>query len=273
MKEIKDNKSNEEERIANLYDEVIKYLEEKKSEMFESINHIFASNADKLSEKLDYFSAKMEDAEELKAHVVAVMNNSSPQINEVMERYTHFLRENSDSNKLNLELVEYKFAHDDENKLIKYLNNFGDLKSKTKYIRFHPKNSQSLSYNPQTFSNDNIGNINVGSSNSNLHGNLHSNLNFEHQFKNLNLHTNNLNTNAPSSGLKKNYESNFTSNNKYPHLYQNEILNTSELLNENNEYIGGRMNTQKHTNNSYLTGSKDLLSSDPNFRPSSSSKQ
>jgi hypothetical protein len=114
LKEIKDNKASEEERVANLYEEVIKYLEEKKGEMFESINTMFATNADKLSEKLDHFSNKMEEAEELKAHLVAVMNNSSPLINEVLQRYTQFVKEASDVSKLNLELLELKFSHHDE---------------------------------------------------------------------------------------------------------------------------------------------------------------
>lgn len=237
LKEIKENKSTEEERVANLYDEVIKYLEEKKNEMFDSINSIFANNADKLSEKLDFFSSKMEDAEELKAHIVAVMNSSSNQINEVMQRYTQFMRETNDSNKLNLELVEFKFSHDDENKMIKYLNNFGDLKSKTKHIRFMPKGNEnfSVAYSPQD--------------------------NEDLQFKNMSI-----------QNKKKNYESKVTANNKYPNLFQNEVLNTSELLNDKEEF-SGRANTQTNYLSANLNASDYLAKPYNNLlRPPSSSK-
>ena len=288
LKDIKDNKTNEEERVSNLYDEVIKYLEEKKSEMYENINNMFANNADKLSEKLDYFSTKMEDAEELKAHIVAVMNNSSYGIHEVLERYTQFIRENSDSNKLNLELIEYKFSHDDENKLIKYLNNFGDLKSKSKYIRFAPKNNNN---NPVVVSNlNNLTGLNsnnsILNSNSNLN-NLYSghqkdnNSNLDYQFKNLSINSNPV-------PQKKNYESNFSANNdrnnnhtlaKYNNIYdRNDVLNTSELVNDDNQYVP-RMESYNNKTSSVGTGNflissnnNDLMASDPNFRPSSSSK-
>jgi len=243
LKDIKDNKSAEEEKISNIYDEAIKFLDEKKNEMFENINTIFANNADKLSEKLDYFSTKMEDAEELKLSVVNIMENNNYQINDLLERYSQFTRENLDSTKLNLELTEYKFSHEDQNKLIKYLNNFGDLKSKLKIIRFFSKNN----------------NVSSKTSNSILENNsipTQSN-NMELQYKNIN---NNLN-----NSLKKPYDSNFSAVNKYH--YSNDLLNSSELLNDNSTY--GRINTQKQTN--YTFNVNELLVTDPNLRPNSSS--
>jgi hypothetical protein len=237
LKEIKENKVTEEERVSNLYDEIIKYLEEKKNEMFENISNMFATNADKLSEKLDYFSNKMEDAEELKANIVAVMNinSSSNSVNEVLQRYSQFMREANDSSKLNLELIEYKFSHDDENKMYKYLNNFGDLKSKTKHIRFMPKGSDnySVAYNPQE----------------------------KEEFKVKNQDT-----------KKKNFDNNFTANNKYSNLFQNDALNTSELLNENNDF-SVRANTQNNYMGNNLNTSDYLAKPYTNLlRPTSSSK-
>lgn len=136
LNDIKKNKFNEEQRVIQFYDKIIKYLEERKSEILENINIIFSQNADKLSEKLDYFSNKMEDAEDLKKNIIAVSNGETNRINEVMNDYMQYLREANDSSKLNLELTEYKYVNDDENKLLKYLHNFGDLKSKQKLIRF-----------------------------------------------------------------------------------------------------------------------------------------
>jgi len=136
LNDIKKNKFNEEQRVIQFYDKLIKFMEERKVELLENINIIFSQNADKLSEKLDFFSTKMEDAEDLKRNIVAVSNGETSRINDVINSYMQYLREANDSSRLNLELTEYKYVSDDENKLLKYLNSFGDLKSKEKLIRF-----------------------------------------------------------------------------------------------------------------------------------------
>jgi len=136
LNDIKKNKQNEEQRVLQFYDKIIKFLEEKKLENIENIGMIFSQNAEKLSEKLDYFSTKMQDAEDLKANIIGVSNGDSSRINEIMNSYNQFIKENCDSSKLNLELIEYKYVHEDENKIFKNLNNSSDLKSKQKLIKF-----------------------------------------------------------------------------------------------------------------------------------------
>lgn len=136
LNDIKKNKQTEEQRVLQFYDKLIKFLEEKKVENIENIGMIFSQNAEKLSEKLDYFSTKMQDAEDLKANIIRVSNGDSTRINEIMMSYNQFIKENSDGSKLNLELIEYKYMHEDENKIFKYLNNSSDLKSKQKMIKF-----------------------------------------------------------------------------------------------------------------------------------------
>ena len=84
---------------------MLKFLEEKKVENIENINMIFSQNAEKLSDKLDYFSTKMQDAEDLKANIIGVSNGDSSRINEIMNSYNQFIKENSDGSKLNLELI------------------------------------------------------------------------------------------------------------------------------------------------------------------------
>ena len=255
---------------------MLKFLEEKKLDILDNIKNIFAGNAEKLSDKLDYFSNKMGDAEELKAHIVAVMNSQSFLINEVMESYTAFIRDANDPNKLNLELTEYKFSHDDESKLTKYLNNFGDLKSKTKFIRFKPKSG---GINTNNVNNSNLSNANnygqiynTNNRNQKIEPSPQSQqgINMDYQFRSLNI-GNNL-----GSSIKKNYESNFTANNNYPINYQNELINSSELHNNEVNDYATRMQTQQKQ--SYgrdrdiasLTNSKELT--DQVYRPVSSSK-
>jgi len=141
LNDIKKNKFSEEQSVVDFFDKVIKFMQTKKNECVENISIIFSQNADKLSEKLDYFSNKMEDAEDLKRNIISVTNGETIRLNEIMNSYTQYFREANDSTKLNLELMEYKYIHDDENKIIKYLNNFGDLKSKQKLIRFSNSNN------------------------------------------------------------------------------------------------------------------------------------
>lgn len=111
-------------------------------ENIENIGMIFSQNAEKLSDKLDYFSTKMQDAEDLKANIIGISNGETTRMNEILNTYGQFLKENSDSSKLNLELIEYKYVHEDENKLFKNLNNSSDLKSKQKLIKFSTMNSR-----------------------------------------------------------------------------------------------------------------------------------
>ena len=160
---------------------------------------------------------------------------------------------------------------------MKYLNNFGDLKSKSKFIRFTPKVTNPINNNMLTSNLNNLTGLN--SNNSNSHLNSHSNLNnlysphqkenTDYQFKNLSL---------ISNPPKKNYDSNFSANNatsnKYNHYGQSDVLNTSELVNDENQYHA-RMDSQNkssNTGNFLVSSNQDLITSDPNFRPSSSSK-
>ena len=52
-----------------------------------------------------------------------------------------------DNSYYDLNINQYKFTHDDENKAIKYLNNFADLKCKKRLIKFNDNNSQLINYN------------------------------------------------------------------------------------------------------------------------------
>ena len=142
LKGIKENKSKEEEKVITLYDALIKSLEQKKEEYIDSINSIFSFNADKLSEKLDVFSSKMEEAEEFKVAVNQLINNPEYgfQVVDVINHYQSFIKEGEDYSKNNLEMIEYKFNHENESKIAKYLQGIVELKQKQKIVKFKPKN-------------------------------------------------------------------------------------------------------------------------------------
>ncbi len=265
LNDIQNNKQAEVERVNNFYDEIQKFLDEKKLQTFEKIENMFSTNTENFSKQLNYFSSRMEDAELIKAKLMEVMNDNSSKITQALEKYGEFVKESNDSSKFNMELFEYKFSHDDESKLYKYLGNFGDLKTVKKNIRFTPKNT--LNYLQQKLTNMNL-NINPLTSSSSA-GN--TDMNYDYQFKKIDkLSMNsvglnhNLNINASQS--QKNYD---TANNhhtpsgnynKFSNPYHNEILNTSDLLIENDfiERSGPGMISKGHKGNHSYISKTDL---------------
>ena len=136
LKDIKDNKNSEEKKINFYFEHILKYINTKKEEILSKIDSIFTANATKLSQKLENFSAQIELGENLKGLIDEYDRNNRYGYNEIYETYLKLesLNEGEKNNKINLQ--EYKFIHDDETKMIKYINNFGDIKSIFKYIPF-----------------------------------------------------------------------------------------------------------------------------------------
>ena len=128
LKDIKDNKNSEEKKINFYFEHILKYINTKKEEILSKIDSIFTTNATKLSQKLENFSAQIELGENLKGLIDEYNRNNKYGYNEIYETYLKLesLNEVEKNNKINLQ--EYKFIHDDETKMIKYINNFGDIK-------------------------------------------------------------------------------------------------------------------------------------------------
>ena len=137
LKDIKDNKKREEKKVIFYFEHIFKYINTKKEEILSKIDSIFTENATKLSQKLENFSTQIEVGENLKALVNEFNKNNNYGYNDIYDSYLKLesLHESEKNNKINLQ--EFKFIHDDETKMIKYINNFGDIKSIYKYIPFH----------------------------------------------------------------------------------------------------------------------------------------
>jgi len=269
------------ERVSNFYDEVEKFLEEKKLQTFEKIENMFTNNTENFSKQLNYFSSRMEDAETIKSKLIEVTNDNPLKISEALESYVEYVKESNNSSKYNMELFEFKFSHDDESKLFKYLSNFGDLKTLKKNIRFTPKNT--IDYLQKKLTN-----IHTSSSASNQNNEM----NYDYPYKKiekLNLNSigsgiNNVTTNSnlnANQAKAKNYENlnNFpTPKDKYNKyggsLLQSEILNTSDLLSENefNERIGPGAAKGNKINYSYNSKTDLNGNNDSNFIVGNSSK-
>ena len=134
LKDIKKNKEIEEKNINTYFDHIFKYLTNKKTEYLSQIDSIFTDNAKKLSQKLEIFSEQIELGESLKG----IINNYDQNCNfdEILETYAKLQAIKSNDLDYQINLQEYKFSHDDETKIMKYINNFGDIKTINKYIAF-----------------------------------------------------------------------------------------------------------------------------------------
>ena len=166
LKDIKDNKNHEEKKVNFYFEHILKYINTKKEEILSKIDSIFTENATKLSKKLENFSEQIELGESLKGLINDYNKNNNCSYNDIYESYLRLesLNEAEKNNKINLQ--EYKFIHDDETKMIKYINCFGDIKCIYKYATFHGdiQNYYDIDYNNEIIDeNNNIYNNNIHS--------------------------------------------------------------------------------------------------------------
>lgn len=141
LKDIKDNKAKEEEIVNNFYNHLISLLENKKNEYLDKISNVFSSNADKLADKLDKFSQRMEEAEDFKMVILQLVNNplAGSQVPEILTHFENYVQNLDEENNF-MDLTEYNFQCENENKISKYLISTGDIKLTSKTVKFVPKN-------------------------------------------------------------------------------------------------------------------------------------
>ena len=77
--------------------------------------------------------------------------------NEGIDKYNNFIRDINDFSKFDLNINVFNFAHDDENKVIRYINNFADLKSRKKTIRLNVNENGNENF-IKLLNNNNFGN-------------------------------------------------------------------------------------------------------------------
>ena len=168
----------------------------KKNDEITKLRELYSANIKTLNSKIETFTDRIETYEKIKEDFVTVGEQAPFEFNHMIDSYNSILRDMSDNEKYEINLNFYNFAHDDLNKALKYFNNFADLKSKKKIVRYDEyKNSN----------------------NSNLSGILEKNMDDEliNQLSNIDLfsgkstHNFNLNINNLNNRFKKNLHSNF----------------------------------------------------------------
>ena len=156
LNEIQINKENEENKVSEIYDQLITYLVNNRNVCLSKIDDFFKQNTQYISNKLDYFAKNIEDGEKIKEELIEIANQPSGKFNQVIDKFNTFIRDINNNSNYDLNINQYKFVHDDENKVIKYLNNFADLKNKKKLIKFNINNN----INSRTSNNNNYNNTN-----------------------------------------------------------------------------------------------------------------
>ena len=274
LKDIKKNKETEEKNVNLYFDHIFKYLNSKKGEYLSQIDSFYNDNVKKLKQKLEIFSEQIEQGESLKALIDNYENNNN--FDEIMDTYIkleNIKKSEKDNNQVNLQ--EYKFSHDDETKIMKYINNFGDIKTVNKFIHFQNEKKDlfnlkvsskvapieeqkkiffNFNTNPALVNNNNNININTNSKNSSRLTNNNNSIENQEMENEINYNNNsnisNINNNK-KQGNFNNYNFNFnkinpmSNNSTGKRNIKTNFANNNffrHIVNNNNEYNNGNMN-------------------------------
>ncbi len=154
----------------------------------------------------------------IKKNYENVSNSNTNKLFETNSKFKSLVSELNSQGNPNLVLTDFKFVHEDTNKLMRYISNFADLKTKQNVIAFNSKHFITKK-------------APIYVSNPNIHPNQSSPTNKANLLQ------------QPGSGLRKPYEENLMPNKsgkiqtKNPNKLQqqvNEVLDTSEFANEYN---------------------------------------
>ena len=137
LKEIKKNKENEEKKINEIFDKLREVVKIKRDEHLNKIDNLFTNNAEKLSQKLELFSYKIEKGEDIKEKInIFLSNEDNNKFLQLLEYYNKIKNEIKLSPNLKLNLYKYKFYYDDEITVSKIISKFGEIKLIPKAFSF-----------------------------------------------------------------------------------------------------------------------------------------
>ena len=122
LNDINENKENEEKKIIEIYEQLLNLLVTNRNNFLIKIEEIYQENTGNMNKKLENFTEIIDIAEKLKEDFEAIAEQD-------------------------LDIIQYNFSHDELNKVLKYLNNFSDVKTTKKCYRFDfLKNNGSQNY-------------------------------------------------------------------------------------------------------------------------------
>ena len=86
--------------------------------------------------KLENFEDIINVSEKMKDDFYTLLDKAPNEFNFLAQGFNQFIREINDKNNSEIHIMQYNFSHDELNKIIKYINNFADVKSKKKVFKF-----------------------------------------------------------------------------------------------------------------------------------------
>jgi len=174
LNDIRENKENEEKKIIEIYEQLLNLLVTNRNNFLIKIEELYQENTGNMNKKLENFGEIIDIAEKLKEDFEAIADQAPYEFNHLTQAFNKFIREINDKTKSDLEIMQYNFSHDELNKVLKYLNNFSDVKTRKKCFRFDLlKNNAGQNYVVKEINNTNLNNFNFinNESNSNVFNN------------------------------------------------------------------------------------------------------
>lgn len=136
LNDIEDNKEKEEKKIIEIYEQLLNLLVNNRNNYLIKIEELYQENANNMNKKLENFAQIIDIAEKLKEDFAIIFEQAPYEFNHLTQAFNKFIREINDRNSSDLDIIQYNFSHDECNKVMKYLNNFADVKTRTKTFRF-----------------------------------------------------------------------------------------------------------------------------------------
>ena len=227
LNDINENKENEEKKIIEIYEQLLNVLVTNRNNFLIKIEEIYQENTNNMNEKLEKLSEIINIAEKLKEDFDTIYDTAPYEFNQLTQAFNKFIREINDKSKSDLDIIQYNFSHDELNKVIKYLNDFADVKTRKKTFRFdllkNSKNNISMKEinNFSSFNNNNI------NSNINLFRNgINSYFKNEKKPNKLNFNRKNIYNNS-SFNINKNNNINFRNSSNDLNIKNNSLLHNS----------------------------------------------
>ena len=243
MNDIEENKEKEEKKIIEIYEQLLNILVSNRNNYLIKIEELYQENANNMNQKLENFDEIIEVAENLKEDFKNISSLAPYEFNHLTQTFNKFIREINDKNLSNLEIIQYNFSHDEINKVIKYLNNFADVKNRKKICRFDLlKNSKNDNFEEVNNHNQNHNgfnnNINLIKNGIDNYYKQNKKINFltsKNKSKNLNIKNNFLSFNNSNNNLRFNLNyKDKNNNNKFSTIYNSRnILNNYKDNNYN----------------------------------------
>ena len=288
LNDINENKENEKKKIIEIYDQLLNILASNRNNYLIKIEEIFQENNNNMNKKLESFSEIIEIAEKLKEDFAAIYDNAPYEFNHLTQAFNKFIREINENNNSCLDIIQYNFSHDELNKVIKYINNFADVKTRRKIFKFKIFKNNNNNISVEEINNNYYKNYNnliknninfykkaitkyfkknsFDSNNREMINNKINKINFRNSSNDLYIKNNSLIHNS-NNNLRIKFKYDDKNDKKYSKIFNNNNLFNNYEENNNNNYNGSSSESINETLNKYIASTNMIRDSLYNNAP------